>query len=83
MFKINSENELLQLLKVVSEEAVKKSRKSLNEAVDAAQERYAANLRASENALGVDLSEQEEEAEAPAPASSEEEAEEEKYCTFS
>ena len=76
MFKINSESELLQLLKVVSEEAVKKSKRTLNEAVDAAQERYTANLRASENAFGVGLSEQEEEA--PAPAPTEEKPEEEK-----
>ena len=65
MFKINSEIELLQLLKVVSEEAVKKSRKTLNEAVDSAQERYMTNLRASESSYGVNLSEQEEEAEEP------------------
>lgn len=61
MFKINSEKELLQLLKVVSEEAVKKSKKTLNEAADTAQERYMTNLRASENTYGVGLTEQEEE----------------------
>ena len=60
MFKINSEVELLNLLKVVSEEAVKKSRKTLRESVDAAQERYMSSLRASENVYGVGLSEQEE-----------------------
>jgi len=60
MFKINSEGELLQLLKVVSEEAVKKSKKTLNEAVDSAQERYMSTLKASEQAYGVSLSEQEE-----------------------
>ena len=59
MFRINSESELLQLLKVVSEEAVKKSRKSLNESTDVAQERYIANLRASESSYGVGLTEQE------------------------
>jgi len=60
MFRINSENELLQLLKIVSEEAVKKSRKTLNEAVDTAQERYMNNLAASEQTYGG-LSEQEDE----------------------
>ena len=59
MFRINSESELLQLLKIVSEEAVKKSRKTLSEAVDTAQERYMTNLRASESTYGVKLSEQE------------------------
>ena len=63
MFKINSEGELLQLLKIVSEEAVKKSKRTLSEAVDTAQERYMSNIRASENKYGVDLSEQEEDAE--------------------
>tara|TARA_B100001093_G_scaffold517609_1_gene599707 strand:+ start:17418 stop:18098 length:681 start_codon:yes stop_codon:yes gene_type:complete len=63
MFKINSEDELLQLLKIVSQEAVDKSRKTLFEAVDTAQERYISNLRASESKYGVDLSEQEEEPE--------------------
>ena len=61
MFRINSESELLQLLKVVSEEAVKKSKKTLNEAVDSAQERYMSTLKASEQSYGVSLSEQEEE----------------------
>jgi len=76
MFKINSEGELLQLLKVVSEEAVKKSRKTLNEAVDTAQERYMTTLRASENTYGVKLSEQEEEEAVDEPAEeSESEAE--------
>ena len=60
MFKINSESELLQLLKVVSEEAVKKSQKSLNESIDSAQERYMTTLKASEQTYGVSLSEQEE-----------------------
>ena len=34
MFKINSEKELLNLLKIVSVEAVKKSKQSLNESTD-------------------------------------------------
>ena len=60
MFKINTEQELIQLLKVVSEEAVKKSRKTLSEAVDNAQERYMKAKEASEANFGVQLSEQEE-----------------------
>ena len=84
MFKIKTESELLQLLKVVSEEAVKKSRKSLNEAVDTAQQRYMNTLKASEQTYGVSLSEQEEEAQAeetdeelPEPAEEKEELPEE------
>ena len=61
MFKINSEKELLQLLKVISEEAVKKSKKGLRESKDSAQERYTSSLKASENTYGINLSEQEEE----------------------
>ncbi len=61
MLRINSEGELLQFLKIVSEEAVEKSQKTLNEAVDSAQERYMTSLKASENKYGVDLSEQEQE----------------------
>lgn len=86
MFKINSERELLQLLKVVSEEAVKKSKKTLNEAIDTAQERYMTNLRASENTYGVGLTEQEEEAaeetpEEEAPAEDTEETDTEETDT--
>jgi len=80
MFRINSESELLQLLKVVSEEAVKKSKKTLNEAVDTAQERYMTTLKASEQTYGVSLSEQEEtpeeEPEAPPEDTGEESPEE-------
>lgn len=61
MLRINSEQELLQLLKVVSQEAVKKSKKMLSESVDSAQSRYLSNLKASENTYGVKLSEQDEE----------------------
>ncbi len=60
MFKINTEKELLGLLKVISEEAVKKSKNMLNETVDTAQERYATSLKSSEGLYGVSLSEQEE-----------------------
>ena len=65
MFRINSERELLELLKIVSQEAVKKSKKMISEGVDTAQERYMSNLRASETTYGVKLSEQEEDAGAP------------------
>lgn len=77
MFRINSESELLRLLKVVSEEAVKKSRSTLNEAVDSAQERYMSTLKASEQTYGVALSEQEEEPAEDAEKPAEEVAEEE------
>jgi len=60
MFKINSEEELLNLLKIVSVEAVKKSQQSLNESSDNAQERYLTQLKASENKYSVGLTEQEE-----------------------
>ena len=60
MFKINSEKELLDLLKIVTVEAVNKSKRSLNESADNAQERYMTQIKASENAYEVDLTEQEE-----------------------
>ena len=63
MFKINSEKELLNLLKIVSVAAVKKSKQSLNESTDNAQERYLTQLKASENKYSVGLTEQEEEVE--------------------
>ena len=75
MFKINSERELLQLLRAVSQEAVLKSKKELNENTDNAQERYINRLRTSEQNYGVNLSEQEEE-EAPAPEKEKEAPEE-------
>ena len=76
MFKINSEKELLNLLKIVSVEAVKKSKQSLNESTDNAQERYLTQLKASENKYSVGLTEQEEEVEEV-----EEEEEEESTAT--
>ena len=75
MFKINSERELLQLLRAVSQEAVLKSKKELNENTDNAQERYMSRLKTSEQSYGVNLSEQEEE-EAPASETEEETPEE-------
>ncbi len=66
--KINTEHELLEILKVISEEAVKKSKKVLSEASDAAQTRYQSQVKASENFYGVALSEQEEPEPADEPA---------------
>lgn len=79
MFKINTEGELLQLLKVISEEAVKKSQKVLNETVDSAQERYMSTLKASETNYGVKLSEQE--TEEPAEDSEEKASKEDPVST--
>tara|TARA_R110002074_G_scaffold170335_1_gene332643 strand:+ start:1853 stop:2548 length:696 start_codon:yes stop_codon:yes gene_type:complete len=74
MFKINSEKELLNLLKIVSVEAVKKSKQSLNESTDNAQERYLTQLKASENKYSVGLTEQEEEVEEVEEVEEEEES---------
>ena len=60
MIKVNSEKELMSLLKIISEEAVKKTKKSLFESADPAHAAYASNLKTSENFYGVSLSEQEE-----------------------
>jgi len=76
MFKINSEKELLNLLKIVAEEAVIKSKKMLNESTDIAQERYINSLNSSENLYNVKLSEQEEPEEEPASDDIESEEEE-------
>ena len=74
MFKINSEKELLNLLKIVSVAAVKKSKQSLNESTDNAQERYLTQLKASENKYSVGLTEQEEEVEEVEEVEEEEES---------
>jgi len=63
MFKINTESELVDLLRIVSEEAVKKTKKTLNENKDPAQDSYMKNLKASEGMYSVDLTEQEDAAE--------------------
>lgn len=60
MIKVNSEKELMSLLKIISEEAVIKTKKSLFESADPAHNAYASNLKASESFYGVSLSEQEE-----------------------
>lgn len=45
MFKINTEKELLSLLRVVSEEAVKKSKRNLRESSDPYADRFSGNLK--------------------------------------
>lgn len=74
MFKINTEKELLALLKVVSEEAVKKSKRNLKEASDPYAERFSSNL---DNELKALYEQEEEEEEAPEEAAAEEEIEKE------
>jgi len=74
MFKINTEKELLALLKVVSEEAVKKSKRNLKEASDPYAERFGSNLDDELKALYEQ--EEEEVAEDEAPAAEEVEEEE-------
>ena len=61
MLRANNEKEFLKILKIVSEEAVKKSRQTLKESVDTAQSRYHSGLNQSESMYGVNLSEQEDE----------------------
>jgi hypothetical protein len=63
MFKIKTEKELLELLKIISEEAVNVSRKSLNEVTDPYVGEYKSKYRSDENLFG-NLSEQEDESEA-------------------
>ena len=63
MLKIKNEKQLLNILKIISEESVKKSRNILKEEKDSAQDRYMSSLSKSENMYGVSLTEQEEEAE--------------------
>lgn len=61
MFKVDNEKQLMNLLKLISTEAVSLSRKSLNEKSDPYQKKYASDFKADENVFGS-LSEQEEEA---------------------
>ena len=74
MFKINTEKELLALLKVVSEEAVKKSKRNLKESSDPYADGFGNNLKSELEALYEQEEEEEEVAEEEAPAA--EEAEE-------
>ena len=75
MFKINTEKELLALLKVVSEEAVKKSKRNLKESSDPYAERFGSNLKGELEAL-YEQEEEEEAEEEEAPAAEEVEEEE-------
>lgn len=70
MFKINTEKELLALLKVVSEEAVKKSKRNLKESYDPYAERFGSELDNELKAL-YEQEEEEEVAEEEAPAAEE------------
>ena len=65
MLKVNSESELLNILKIISEESVRKSRRMLKEEADPAQKNYIDGLSKSESNYGVSLSEQEEDEEKP------------------
>ena len=65
MLKANSESELLNILKIISEESVRKSRRMLKEEADPAQKNYIDGLSKSESNYGVSLSEQEEDEEKP------------------
>jgi hypothetical protein len=77
MFEIKSERELLTLLKLISEESVRMSRKALNETSDPYVSKYYENLKDDEERFNVSLTEQEEaEAEEPADEPTEEPAEE-------
>jgi len=74
MLRANNEKEFLKILKIVSEEAVKKSRQTLKESADTAQSRYHNGLSQSESMYGVNLSEREDE---PSDETPKKEAEEE------
>ena len=85
MLRANNEKEFLQILKIISEEAVKKSRKTLNENVDSAQSRYHSGLSQSESIYGVSLTEREDEDGDETPkqeAETEEDAEAEEELDF-
>jgi hypothetical protein len=72
MFKINTEKELLSLLRVVSEEAVKKSKRNLRESSDPYADRFSGNLKSELETLfeqeEEEVQEEEEEAEGTAAA---------------
>ena len=61
MLKVKNEKHLLEILKIISEESVKKSKNILKEEKDSAQDRYMSSLSKSENMYGVSLTEQEDE----------------------
>ena len=72
MFTAKNENELLQLLKVISEEAVGDAKRRLNEKADL----YASNFKSRLESTPFSIKEQEEEAEVKANPPEEKEAEE-------
>lgn len=85
MIKANNEKELLQILKIISEESVKKAKKGLYENTDPAQSSYKKAMEYEENRYDTSLSEQEDEeenvdaeVEEPAPDAAEDEEPEEK-----
>lgn len=86
MIKANNEKELLEILKIISEESVKKAKKGLYENADPAQSSYKKAMEYEENRYDTSLSEQEDEEEnvdaeaeePPAPEAAEDEEPEEK-----
>ena len=63
MFKIDNEKDLINVLKIFAEESVSKAKKTLNESIDNAQEKYIQGLTRDEGIYNVNLSEQENEEE--------------------
>jgi len=76
MLKANSESELLKILKIISEESVRKTRIMLKEDADPIHKKYMDGIKQSESSYGVSLSEQEE-AEEEVEQEAEQEAEQE------
>ena len=61
MIRASSEKELINILKIIAEESVKKTKKELYESTDVAQQRFVDQVKMHEKTYGVSLSEQEEE----------------------
>ena len=57
MIKIDNEKDLLNILKIISEESVKKAKRTLNESTDDAQQNYLKMMQREESFYGVDLNE--------------------------
>ena len=57
MIKIDNEKDLLNILKIISEESVKKAKRTLNESTDDAQQNYLKIMQREESFYGVDLNE--------------------------
>jgi hypothetical protein len=62
MMRASNEKELINILKIIAEESVKKTKKDLFESADSAQQRFSDQLKMHEKVYGVNLSEQEDEA---------------------